>query len=147
MDIRAERIAAGMSQSQLAQAADVSQPNLSAYENGRRKPSPEVIARLRRALSRPPSERVRQHRDEILVLVAAHHATDPKVFGSVARGEDDSNSDVDLLVEFTDDATLLDEVGLRLAITELLKVEVDVVAIDSLRGPFRDRVLREAVAV
>ncbi len=147
MDIRAERRAAGMSQSQLARAARVSQPNLSAYENGRRVPSPQVEERIRRALSVPPSERVRLHRDQIRALVAAYHATEPRLFGSVARGEDEPGSDVDLLVEFTDEATLLDEVGLRLALTDLLQVDVDVVAVDALRASIRERVLGEAEAV
>lgn len=69
----------------------------------------------------------------------------PRVFGSVARGEDDADSDVDLLVEFTDEATLLDEVGLRLALTDLLHVDVDVIALDTLRGAMRARVLRDAL--
>ncbi len=69
------------------------------------------------------------------------------VFGSIARGEDTAGSDVDLLVEFTDEASLLDEVGLRLALSDLLQVEVDVVSVDALRGSIRERVLREAVAV
>lgn len=88
-----------------------------------------------------------QHREEIRALVASHHAGEPRLFGSIARGEDDAGSDIDLLVEFTSEATLLDEVGLRLALADLLRVDVDVVAVDSLRGPLRDRVLREAVAV
>ncbi len=71
----------------------------------------------------------------------------PRLFGSIARGDDEPGSDVDLLVEFTDDASLLDEIGLRLALVDLLQVEVDVVAEDSLKGPMRDRVLHEAVAV
>ncbi len=147
VDIRAERLAAGLSQSQLSRAAGVSQPNLSAYENRRRMPSPEVLDRIRQALRVPLSERVAQHRDKINVLVTAHHATEPRIFGSTARGEDQAGSDVDLLVEFTDEATLLDEVGLRLALSDLLHLEVDVVAIDALRGSIRERVLREAVAV
>lgn len=147
MDIRAARRAAGLSQSQLARAAEVPQPNLSAYENGRRTPSPEVLERIRRALSGPPSRRIEQHREEIRALVAAHHAFAPRLFGSVARCEDEDGSDVDLVVEFTDEATLLDEVGLRLALSDLLQVDVDVVGIDALRGPLRERILREAVAV
>lgn len=147
MDIRAERVAAGMSQSQLAHAANVPQPNLSAYENGRRIPSPQVLDRIARALAGRPSARVAQHREEIRQLVAQHHATSPRVFGSVARGDDRPGSDLDLLVEFTDEASLLDEVGLRLALRDLLHVEVDVVASDTLRGEFRERALREAVPV
>jgi predicted nucleotidyltransferase len=56
-------------------------------------------------------------------------------------------SDLDLVVDFSDDASLLDEIGLRLALTDLLGVAVDVVAGDTLRGELRERVLREAVPV
>ncbi|MGA8208743.1 MAG: helix-turn-helix domain-containing protein [Nocardioidaceae bacterium] len=147
MDIRGERRAAGLSQSQLARAAAIPQPNLSAYENGRRVPSPEVLKRIRRALAVRPSQRVERHRDSIRALVAQHHAAAPRLFGSVARGDDEPGSDVDLLVQFTDEASLLDEIGLRLALGDLLRVEVDVVAEDSLKGGMRERVLREAVEV
>lgn len=147
MDIRAERRAAGVSQSQLAAAAKVPQPNLSAYENGRRVPSPEVLERIARALALRPSAMVERHRESIRTLVAQHQAVAPRIFGSVARGEDEPGSDVDFLVEFTEEASLLDEIGLRLALADLLRVKVDVVAADSLRGRIRERILGEAVAV
>ena len=147
VDIRAERRAVGLSQSQLARAAGVPQANLSAYENGRRTPSPNVLERIKGALAVRPSARVEQHRDSIRALVTKHHAVAPRIFGSVARGEDEPGSDLGLLVEFTDQASLLDEIGLRLALADLLRVEVDVVAADSLRGGMRERVLREAVEV
>lgn len=147
MDIRAEREAAGMSQSQLARAAGVSQPNLSAYENGRRQPSAAVLDRIRNALAGRLADRVYRHHEEIERLVAEHHATRPRIFGSVARGDATADSDLDLLVDFTADAGLLDEVGLRLALSDLLRGEVDVVAADTLRGDVRDRILREAVAL
>ncbi len=91
--------------------------------------------------------RVAAHRESIRDLVAKFHASDPRVFGSVARGDDEPGSDVDIVVDFTADASLLDEVGLRLALRDLLQVEVDVVASDGLRGAFRERVLSEAVPV
>ena len=134
-----------MSQSQLARAARVPQPNLSAYENGRRTPTPELVDRINHALAGRPSARVDRHREAIRTLVAEHHGHAPRLFGSVARGDDEPGSDVDLLVEFSDEATLLDEIGLRLALADLLQVEVDVVADDTLGGPMRERVLREAV--
>jgi len=94
-----------------------------------------------------PSARIAEHRDAILGLVAAHRGHDARLFGSVARGDDGPGSDVDVLVEFTDEATLLDEVGLRLALNDLLGVDVDVMAADTLRGEMRDRIFREAVPV
>lgn len=136
-----------MSQAELARAARVPQPNISAYENGRRQPSAEVLDRIRSALVGNLNDRLFRHRDEIHRLVTEHHAMAPRVFGSVARGESTGSSDVDLLVDFTPEAGLLDEIGLRLALADLLHVEVDVVASDTLRGEFRDRVLREAVAL
>lgn len=145
MDIRAQRLAAGMNQSQLARAAEVSQPNLSAYENGRRVPSAAVLERISRSLAGRPSARVEAHRQDIRDLAKRHHAIHPRVFGSVARGEDQPGSDVDFLVAFDDEASLLDEVALRLALGDLLQVEVDVVAEDSLRGSLRERVLAEAL--
>ncbi|MCC4250570.1 MULTISPECIES: helix-turn-helix domain-containing protein [Microbacterium] len=147
MDIRAERRAAGLSQAALARAAQVPQPNISAYENGRRQPSAEVLDRIRRALAGNLRDRVFRHRDEIRRIVVEYHATDPRVFGSVARDEATEFSDIDLLVDFTPEAGLLDEIGLRLALADLLHAEVDVVASDALRGDLRDRILREAVPV
>ncbi len=147
MDVRAARLAAGMSQSQLAAAADVPQPNLSAYENGRRTPSPEVLERISRALLIRPSVRLREHRDAVLAIIASHRATDPRVFGSVARGEDEPGSDLDLVVRFTDDASVLDEVGLRIELSDLLGIPVDVVGADTLRGDFGARVMSESVPV
>lgn len=86
-----------------------------------------------------------RHRDAIHEIVTDHHANNPRVFGSVAHGDDQPGSDLDLLVDFSEEASLLDEVGLRLALRDLLEVDVDVIGADSLRGEVRDRVLREAV--
>lgn len=145
MDIRAEREAAGLSQAALAREAAVPQPNLSAYENGRRKPSPEVLDRIQRALRVRPSIRVERHRAAMREMVSRHRANAPRLFGSVARGEDEPGSDIDLLVDFADDASLFDEIGLRLDLSDLLGVDVDVVGSESLREPFRHRILTDAV--
>lgn len=131
MDIRASRLAAGLSQSELARRAGVSQPNLSAYEQGRRTPSPLVLDRIRRALQRRPSERLAEHLDEVRALIQRHCATDPHIFGSVARGADREASDLDLMVTFGPHASLFDEIALRLELEELLGVKVDVVASDA----------------
>ncbi|MFM7146115.1 MAG: nucleotidyltransferase family protein [Actinomycetales bacterium] len=55
-----------------------------------------------------PSLALNSHRQEIRDIVHAHRAQNPRVFGSCARGEDTSDSDLDLLVDPTPETTLLD---------------------------------------
>jgi len=145
MDIRASRLAAGLTQSELARRAGVSQPNLSAYEHGRRTPSPLVLDRIRRALQRRPSEVLAEHLDEVRALIKRHNATDPRIFGSVARGSDRENSDLDLMVTYGPQASLFDEIALRLELEELLGVKVDVVASDATVGRVPRSARRDAV--
>jgi uncharacterized protein len=68
------------------------------------------------------------------------------LFGSVARGEQDATSDVDVLVDFEDGADLLDQVGLAIMLEERLACPVDVVPRRALRPEFADSVLAESVA-
>ena len=51
-------------------------------------------------------------RDDVMAVAARHHASNLRVFGSVATGSDTPSSDLDLLVHFSDEATLYDQVGL-----------------------------------
>ena len=69
------------------------------------------------------------------------------IFGSVARGDDDSCSDVDFLVEFEQGRTLLDLSGLRLDLVEALKRDVDVVTPAALHPDLRDEILRDRVKI
>jgi len=92
-------------------------------------------------------ELLKSRRDEILQIAAKHGAHNVRVFGSVARGEADSQSDIDLLVEFKRGTTLLGHAALIQELEELLGVKVDVVSDRGLRERVRDRVLIEAVAL
>jgi predicted nucleotidyltransferase len=84
-------------------------------------------------------------RDEILQLRAKYGARNVRVFGSVARGEADEQSDIDLLVEFEPNRSLLDHAGLWVELQELLGVKVDVVSAHGLKPRIRERVLQEAI--
>jgi len=86
-----------------------------------------------------------QRREEILRLAALRGARNVRVFGSVARGEADEQSDVDFLVDLEPGRSLLDLGGLNLDLERLLDAKVDVVSSRGLRERVRDRVLREAV--
>jgi uncharacterized protein len=84
-------------------------------------------------------------RDEILFLAAKHGAFNVRVFGSVARGEARSDSDVDFLVDMEPQRSLLDQVGLIQDLEDLLGRKVDVATELGLREHFRARILRDAV--
>lgn len=83
-------------------------------------------------------------RDDILRVAAVHGARNVRVFGSVARGEADERSDIDLLVDMEEGRTLLDMGGLLMDLRELLHREVDIVTENGLKPRMRERVLREA---
>lgn len=90
---------------------------------------------------------LREKREEILQIAAKHGARKVRIFGSVARGEADALSDLDLLVEMEPGRSLLDLGGLLMDLQDLLGCRVDIVTEKGLRERIRDRVLREAVAL
>ena len=86
-----------------------------------------------------------RHRKQILALAARRGASNVRIFGSVARGEALPSSDLDLLVSFEAGRTLLDLIGLKHDLEELIKRPVDVVTDRALSPYLRDQVLAEAV--
>ena len=91
-----------------------------------------------------PSELLAKNRQEILQVVAAHHAAKPRVFGSVLYGKDTEKSDLDLLVDPLPGATLLDLGGIQIDLEELLGIPVDVLTPGDLPIKFRQQVLQDA---
>jgi uncharacterized protein len=85
-----------------------------------------------------------EKRAEILRIAAAHKAGNLRIFGSVARGENDEESDIDFLAELSPGCGLLNHAALVRELQELLGRKVDVVSDKGLRQRMRDRVLREA---
>ena len=85
------------------------------------------------------------HRDEILRIAQRHGARNLRVFGSIARGSADAQSDIDFLVDLEPGRSLLDLGGLLMELQELLGLRVDVVTERGLRKRIRDTVLREAI--
>lgn len=90
-------------------------------------------------------DELRERREEILRVAAKRGARNVRVFGSVARGQADSESDVDFLVHMEPGRNLFDMGGLLTDLQELLGCRVDVVSDGGIRERIRDRVLREAV--
>ncbi len=92
-------------------------------------------------------ELLQSKREDILRTANRYGAFNVRVFGSVARGEADSESDIDLLVDMEAGRSLLDLSGLLIDLEDMLGCNVDVVTERGLRDRIRERVLKEAVAL
>ncbi len=163
--IREARRRARLSQVGLAERAGVTQSVVSAYESGRRQPSLPMLRRLVAAsglrldlrIARPPTRlhrlsgplgrRVRAHRAEIMRVAAAHGASNVRVFGSVARGEENADSDVDLLVDLAPGTGLLELGRLERDLRTLLAADVDLVPAADLKEGVAADALAEAVSL
>lgn len=161
--LRTARTAAGLSQAELAARAGVTQSVISVYESGRRQPAlPTLTAlveaagarlevRVRRQsvtlsrLSGPLGKRLRRNRAAVLRAAAAHGVRISGVFGTVARGEDRTDSDVDLLVTLPPRMGLLDLGRVTEELQVLLNARVDLVAAADLKADVRQNVLDELV--
>lgn len=162
--IREARLNAGLSQMELARRAAVAQSVISAYESDRRGPGLAMLTKLVEAAGhelvidvRPSptlrrglpdsrlGRRLRRRRRSVIEAASRRGASNVRVFGSVARGEDTEGSDVDLLVDLNDGVGLVAVSALTREIAEIIGVDVDVVPADSLKAAMRDRVLAEAI--
>lgn len=145
-DVLSLRTAAALTQHELAERTGIAQPNIAAYETGRRRPSPVTIARIQEAVRPRPSAVLAEHRDAVHDVVRRHHGLRVRVFGSIARDEDRIDSDVDLLVRFDDRASLFDQFALTEELEALLGSRVDVVSEGGLRPGF-DPIREEAIEI
>jgi uncharacterized protein len=92
-------------------------------------------------------EQLRARREQILATARRHGARTLRVFGSVARGDADVESDVDFLVELEPGRSLLDQGALLMDLQEQLGCRVDVMTEAGLRPSMRARALQEAIAL
>jgi len=153
--LRAARTRAGLSQAELAQRAQTSQPAIARYEAGVATPSLPTLERLLAATgaslvlgtSRPRTGRADRLRRSRAKLTAAAHTrgvSTIRVFGSVARGDATGASDVDLLVELEPGRTLIDLIGFKHDAERILGQRVDVATPSLMKQRVRRRALRDA---
>lgn len=93
-------------------------------------------------------EQLQERRDEILAIAAKHGAFNVRIFGSVARGEETENSDIDFLIDY--DLNKISPwfpVQLIRDLEEILAVKVDVVTIDGLKPRIKAAVLESCVVL
>lgn len=97
---------------------------------------------------RPPMlTRILRNRSEIRRIVTSHGGAHPRLFGSVARGDESPDSDIDLLIELERGRTLFDLAAMRAELEQLLETPVDVVTTAGLEGDLREELLAEALAL
>jgi predicted nucleotidyltransferase len=91
-------------------------------------------------------ESLKTNRAKILALAEKHGTSNVRVFGSVAREEVQADSDVDFLIDLEQGRSLLDHIGLKQDLEDLLGRSVDVAESVTLHDLIRDRVLRDAIS-
>jgi uncharacterized protein len=142
--VSAARGRRGMSQRELARAAGVPQSTVATIESGQRQPSVAMLERLlgaagfhletRLVNTIRPSRLLERYRDDIAQVFARYPIARAWVFGSVARGDDRPDSDLDLLVELASDASVVDILGLDEDLSALLGCRVDIVTTTELES-------------
>lgn len=154
--IREARGRAHLTQTALAERSGIRQSVISEYETGRREPSVEALDRLLRsaglalALTDAPDapdalRQVRAHATALRALLTAHGASRIEVFGSVARGDDHPDSDIDLLVDLTPTVSVFDLLRMQSAAEALLGRAVDIVPRAGLKPDVAAAIRREAI--
>jgi uncharacterized protein len=163
--LRKARRQAGLSQVELALRAGVTQSVISAYESGHRQPAVPALAalidaagyelvmdlrrqpRLLARLSGPVGRRVRRRRHDLVAAAAAHGVRNLRVFGSVARGEDRTDSDVDLLADLPPSLSLFGLARVEADLEAIIGSRVDLIPAQDLKPGARERVERDLVAL
>jgi uncharacterized protein len=161
--LRRARDRAGLTQSELAARAGTTQSVISAYESNSRQPAMATLAELvaatgyeldvrivapRHRLARltgPVGRRVRRNRKRLVDSAAAYGVTRLRVFGSVARGEDREDSDLDLLADFPSSMGLIQLGQAREALESVLGSTIDLVPADGLKPDVADRIAPDLV--
>ena len=152
---------AGLTQAQLARRSGTSQAAIARYESGDSNPSTATLQRITRAagfevqlnlvavkasdLSSKRAAKLRKQRGKINSLLSEAGASNPRIFGSVARGEDNQSSDIDLLVDFDVKLGLLPIIELNQKLSELLGERVEVSPVQVLKHSVLESALSEAV--
>jgi uncharacterized protein len=89
-------------------------------------------------------EEIAKHKNQILALAAKHGASNVRIFGSMANGTANENSDVDFLVELQEGRSLFDMGGLLMDLQALLHRKVDITTEKGLHWYIKDRIIGEA---
>ena len=157
------RESSGLTQQQLAVRAGTSQSAIARYEKGVSSPSTDTLARVLKAsglqlevrlvpatqsnLASSRAKLIREKRGDILRIARKYEVSNVRIFGSVARGEDVENSDIDLLVDFDISNGVFPIIHLKNDLEKLLNNKVDVAPIALMKKEVLNNAFQEAVPI
>jgi len=86
-------------------------------------------------------------KNKIISILVRHGIKKILVFGSYARNEATSNSDLDLIVEFPEGSSLLDHIGIEFELSETLKMKIDLLSQNGISPYIKDKIMKEAIVI
>ena len=86
-------------------------------------------------------------REKIIEILKQYGIKRISVFGSYARGDATTESDIDLIVEFPESTSLLDHVGMEIELSELLNKKIDILSQNGISPYIKDKILEEAIVI
>jgi len=92
-------------------------------------------------------ESIQEIKETITPILQRYGVIKAAIFGSLAKGETKTASDVDILVEIKSDISLLDFIGIKLEIEEAIKMKVDLVEYDTIKSIIKEKILAEQVVI
>ncbi|MDI9407457.1 MAG: nucleotidyltransferase domain-containing protein [Chitinophagaceae bacterium] len=102
---------------------------------------------MTRSTATPIRQRLNALRPEVLAVASRHGASNLRIYGSIAKGEEHAGSDLDLLVDLAADQSLLGLISLRQDLEELLGCSVDVTDAEMLHPLIRGEILDQALTL
>ncbi len=106
-----------------------------------------MIKTKKMKIKKTGNKEVEKIRKKILPLLKKNKVSRAGIFGSYARGEQKKNSDIDILVKISEDISLLDFIGLKLKLEEILGRKIDLVEYSTIKSRIRNQILNEEIRI
>jgi predicted nucleotidyltransferase len=90
---------------------------------------------------------IEEIKGKVIPILERYGVKKAGIYGSVVRGESKTSSDVDILVEIKSNMSLLDFIGIKIELEEVLKMSVDLVEYDTIKPIIKERILAEQVVI
>jgi len=90
---------------------------------------------------------IEKYKEILLEILKKHEVKKASFFGSIVREEMTIDSDLDLIIEFKGDKSLLDLAALKIELEETLRLKVDILTYNSIHPLLKDQILAEQVEI